>query len=362
MFKVVLDQRHFVDEPSILIYKKDDKSYALDAYSKKIVSSSTDDSTVFQDAIDAVGTGELVAVRSGKYHFNAVVDVKDRALHARGRAEITGRGFKVDGGGSIVGFKLVNTVGTAIDVAGGGVTVAFNIIEYPSEDGIRVNGDVGAENFYVGNIIQSAGRYGINFERTGTSDVGGHYFRENLIGNLSETMRSKAGVRLYGPQHSASYIWWLGNVIDAIKDGPAILIEGVTPVNICGWNWITTAKNNTPIIDVKNCDRLILKDATLAGPSGCVGVMFRGVNDTAFIDGVFTRGISRLFALDTGAVVYNKAVGPMLFIDVPNPSDINAYLYLDGVRVFTSAGATPAGYLEVRIGTSSYRIPLHPLA
>jgi hypothetical protein len=359
--KIVLDQRHFVDEPSVIVYKKNDRVYALDCFSKKIVSDGTDPSTVLQAAVDGVGSGELIVVRSGSYPFNAQVDVKDRALVAAGRVIVTGRGFKVGGGGKLSGFIIREVTGNAIEVAGGGVLIANNVIEYPSQDGIHIDGDAGAENLYTGNVIQSAERYGVNFERVGTADIGGHYFRENLIGNVSTTILTDAGARFKGPAGSYSYIWWIGNVIDGIKDGPAILIDGVTPVTLAGWNWLTTGKDGIAVIDVKDCGRIIVKDAIIGGPSGCTGIIWRGTNDTAFIDGIFARAISRLFALDTGAALYNKALGFMQFIDVPNPSDIGGCPHIDGAHVFATAGATVAGYLEVRIGTSNYRIPLYPL-
>jgi len=360
--RIVLDYRHFVDEPSVIVFKKNGVVYALDCFSRKIIASGTDASTVMQCALDQSEPWSLVVVRPGEYVFSTPVTIDNRTVVAAGRPVITGKGFKVTGAGRLIGFVLRNIEGNAIEVMGGNIVIADNVIEYPTQDGIYIDGDKGAENLYVGNVIQSAERYAINLERSGTADLGGHSFRNNNIGNLSETIRTDAGARFHGPRRSGCYISWMLNSIDGIKDGPAMIIDGVTPVFIVGFNWITTAKNNIAIIDVKDCDGLTIKDAVLLGPSGCTGIIWRGENDSAFIDGIATRGISRLFALDTGAVLYNKTVGVVHHVDVPNASNIGAIPHIDGVAVSTFAGATPAGYMEIRVGTSSYKIPLYPLS
>jgi hypothetical protein len=102
----------------------------------------------------------------------------------------------------------------------------------------------------------------------------------------------------------------------------------------------------------------MIKDAMIMGLSGNTGIIFRGSNDSAFIDGIFVRGISKLFALDTGAALYNKRIGFIQAIDIANPSDIGLSPQLDGVTLFTSAGAI-SKYLGIDVNGTFYKIALY---
>jgi hypothetical protein len=311
---------------------------------------------VLMDAIDA--TDKVVMVKKGDYLLEQVVNVKDKVLMGVGKPRIYNRGLKVEEGGIISGFYIDRVVGNGIEVAGHAVGIFDNYISEPSQDGIYINGDAGAENFYRGNIIQSAERYAINFERTETADIGGHYFSDNLIGNVSATVLTDAGVRFNAPIHSASYIWWYNNVIDGIKNGPAMIIVGAMPVTIVSWTWITTGKDGIAIVDIKDCDKVTIKDAFILGLSGCTGIIWRGTNDSAFIDGVYSRGISKLFALDTGASLPNKQIGFIQAIDITNPSDIDFKPQLDGVTLYTAAGAI-SKYIGIVVAGTFYKIALY---
>jgi hypothetical protein len=72
-----LDHRHFVDEPSVIVFKEGDVVYALDTKTKKIISSSTDAATVIQKAIDALpSTGGKVFIKEGRYILSSTLKLK----------------------------------------------------------------------------------------------------------------------------------------------------------------------------------------------------------------------------------------------------------------------------------------------
>jgi hypothetical protein len=100
---VQLDRRHFVGEPSIIIFQENGVVYALNVKTRAIVAQGGVASTVIQKAIDALANGGRLFIKQGLYVLNATLKVK------------TGIVFEGEGFNTV--FKVAdNTPIDAIDV------------------------------------------------------------------------------------------------------------------------------------------------------------------------------------------------------------------------------------------------------
>jgi hypothetical protein len=87
---VQLDRRHFVDEPSIIVLKEGDITYALNAKTKSIITSSTDAVAVIQKAIDSLpATGGKIFIKAGEYVIHSSINLKSFVVLEGEGADIT---------------------------------------------------------------------------------------------------------------------------------------------------------------------------------------------------------------------------------------------------------------------------------
>jgi parallel beta-helix repeat protein len=85
---IQLDHRHFVGEPSIIIFKESDVVYALDARTKGIIASGSDASDVIQKAINYITSGKIL-IRHGTYEITKTIKINNSWIQIEGEVRGT---------------------------------------------------------------------------------------------------------------------------------------------------------------------------------------------------------------------------------------------------------------------------------
>jgi hypothetical protein len=95
---VRLDRRHFVDEPSIIVFKENETYYALDAETKAVKAQGPDAATVMQQAVNALTYGGKIFLKRGTYVGDITIDRPLMLLgEGRGDGELGLKGTIIDG-------------------------------------------------------------------------------------------------------------------------------------------------------------------------------------------------------------------------------------------------------------------------
>jgi len=76
--KVVLDKKHFVDEPSVVVFKEGNNVYALNTVTKAIIAKDIDAGKVIQSAKDAAPWGGLIFFKAGEYNIYSKLVINRR--------------------------------------------------------------------------------------------------------------------------------------------------------------------------------------------------------------------------------------------------------------------------------------------
>ncbi|RLG72678.1 MAG: hypothetical protein DRO23_10105, partial [Thermoprotei archaeon] len=345
--------------PAVLVRNVGGVAEAIDGKTGALISSSTNHAQVLNNALDYAPAKGIVLVEGGvEYNFSTTVTVSDKMLRGLGKPIIKASGitaFLVQGGGILENFKISES-DVGVKVSGSTIYVRNIDVEYPTSYGLEIDGDAGGENYYEHVYVQSAGEYAVYFHRADTPDVGGHYFNNLLIGNVSTTQTSSAGMYFYSSTTSVShsFIRLHNCVVDGIKSGPAIKTKMIDHIHINGY-WYTTSYAGGNILEFVDTNNISIVEAILYGPSDATGIYFDGSIDRVLINNVWCHGLTSgafMNKSDT-ASVYNVQVGEVHLIDVDSVGNLTVEKFINNVLTSTEAGSL-AGYYLVRINGTLY--------
>jgi len=117
-----LDKRHFVDVPSIIVFREGEITYALDTRSKAIVFGDVDSALVIQKAVDYLRSGRVV-VREGEYTIKRTVNIHSHIVVEGVNAKLVATGdypvFSVVGSDA---ERVTDVVIGGFEIVGGGKT------------------------------------------------------------------------------------------------------------------------------------------------------------------------------------------------------------------------------------------------
>lgn len=203
-------------------------------------------SRVIQQALDATSTNEAVAVKCDFQASTEITVAANKTLYGVGKPEVTSTSssdavFALTGDWSrLANFYINNTGNTTrkgVRVNGGGVRVDHMKIK-GGDVGLYVSDDTSGENWYRDIRIldlDGANGYAVNYERTTTSDVGGHYFDNLHITGCPYGVRMKSTAATF----SDSFFWLYNPIIDGATVY-GLYMERVKAVNVFN-GWITSA-------------------------------------------------------------------------------------------------------------------------
>jgi hypothetical protein len=268
---------HGLEKPAAYIIRKQGSNYdVINGSTGKQDDTNTTLSTSLNNALSSATAGDLVALKTGGQITDTVSIPEDVTLVGVGRPTLTCSDtsdpmFLLDAAYAKLRNVYLNMTGSTQRI---GVRIKEDFCQLYGVDtayggtGIKVEGDDGGEIWVEKSLILNPTDYGIHCYRTTTTDTGGVYILNCLMGNGDAGVSTTQGLRVESTSADTwAYVWVINSIFDGIRGTNTAYLKNVKQTRIRN-SWLTCRDSLTgSLLDINTCDDTFISECFFSNPS-----------------------------------------------------------------------------------------------
>jgi hypothetical protein len=248
--------------------------------------------------------------------------IRNFQIDLRGQPGVNGIDVTIGGGvqlerlwlwGGNYGIRLLNTVSLSH-------LRNLRIWDF-AQAGVYVNGDACAELFYddvdIARVTAGTSNYGLQFNRTTTSDQGAHYLkRVRVLGAMASSGYISNGIAVTSSTSTdAVMILYMTQIIIEQINGPALNFQKASHAYITN-SWISCSHANAPTVQMDGSDNIYITNSRLL--NAYAGPIFSFIVGAPAVATSIVSLIGNRFDPNTGVIFNVNSANPPKVITFTN--------------------------------------------